>query len=104
MATSDPRPYSIMRYICTSLLKPEICIPNSDGTSRILFGSSAFVQGVSNLCGDSPVIFMADTNAGAGDFPTWAMFDTEPLVGLSGGKLGDYDLLEPYTCCNDTSE
>lgn len=33
---SDPKPYSIMRYICTSLLNPENCIPNLSGTSNIL--------------------------------------------------------------------
>jgi len=100
VATSDPRPFSIMRYICTSLLNPEICVPNSDGTSKILFGSSVFVEGVSELCGDTPVVVMFDSNAGAGDFPTWVMFNTEPLLGLAGAV--DNDGLEPYTCCNDT--
>ena len=102
VADSDPKPYSIMRYICTSLLNPENCIPNLSGTSNILFGSDSFVQGVTELCGDNPVIFMADTNAGAGDFPTWAMFNTKPLMGIHG--VGGYDGLEPYTCCNDTME
>jgi len=100
VATSDPRPFSIMRYICTSLLNPEICVPNSDGTSKILFGSSVFVEGVAELCGDAPIIVMFDSNAGAGDFPTWLMFNTEPLLGLAGAV--DNDGLEPYTCCNDT--
>ena len=98
-ATSDPSPWSIMRYICTTQLDPTICVPNSDGTS-ILFGSSVFVKGVSDLCGDTPVIFMADTNAAAGDFPTWGMFNSQPLIGLNG--VGGYDALSPYTCCNDT--
>lgn len=45
--------------------------------------------------------FIHSTNAGAGDFPTWAMFNTKPLADLSGGN--GRDGLEPYTCCNDTA-
>ena len=59
--TSDPRPFSIMRYICTSLLGQDSnCVPNENGTS-IVFGTSVFIDGVAEFCGDVPMIFMLDT-------------------------------------------
>jgi hypothetical protein len=59
-ATSDPQPFSIMRYICTSLLGQSMCVPNENGTS-IIFGTAEFTQGVSDFCGDVPLLFMMDT-------------------------------------------
>lgn len=65
MGTSNPRPHSIMQYICTSILGQENCVPN-ENESSFVFGTHAFVDGVLELCGDHtsghyPIIFMADT-------------------------------------------
>lgn len=105
MATSNPRPYSINQYVCTQELGQENCVPNEGGTSFV-FGTKSFVDGVLDFCGKEasshyPIIFMADTNALAGDFFTSALFNVWPLTDLQG--VGGLTGLEPYTCCNDTS-
>lgn len=93
--TSDPKPNSIAQYLCT-LLNTRDCVPNLTNSS-ILFGTDVLVPGVSEFCGNNPVIFMADTNAGMGYISTGSMFSIEPLMSLEG-----YSPLSPYTCCNDT--
>jgi hypothetical protein len=80
--TSDPKPNSIAHYLCT-LLNTKDCVPNLTDSS-ILLGTDVLVPGVSEFCGNNPVIFMADTNAGMGYVSTGSMFSIEPLMSLEG--------------------
>jgi len=94
--SDDPKPYTYATYLCT-LLNTNECIPNFSNTS-ILFGTDVLVPGISEFCGDNPLIFMADTNAAMGYVTTGSMFSSQPMM-----FLRDYSSFSsPYTCCNDT--
>mmetsp|Transcript_30017 Transcript_30017/g.67726 ORF Transcript_30017/g.67726 Transcript_30017/m.67726 type:complete len:500 (-) Transcript_30017:40-1539(-) len=76
------------------------CERNEDGTSKIL-GTSELVRGVERVCGDTPVVFMADSNIQSPSISTSSMFMSShghhnPLADLS-------DHSTPYTCCNTRS-
>lgn len=93
--TSDPKPYSIQKYLCT-LDDTHRCVRNLTNSS-ILFGTDVLISEVTKFCGDIPIIFMADTNAAMGYVTTGSMFLDKPL-----SLLQDATPLSPYTCCNDT--
>jgi len=77
------------------------CMLNHDGTSRVR-GTSNLVSSVLDLCGDVPIIFMADTNIISPEISVEDIFlSTEsinnPLAGLVEFSDGD----SPFTCCNE---
>jgi hypothetical protein len=96
MVGIDPSVETLLWSACTNDRNRASCLKNSDGTS-IIFGTSVFVTEVRDFCGDVPIVFMGDTNASNGDFPTGEMFLIEPL-----SKLADAAPLVPCSCCNDT--
>ena len=84
--------FSIMRYICTYQYSPALCVPNLSETS-IIFGTDVFVSGVSDFCGELPIIIAADTNAAMGDFNA-ALFLTTDSLRVTNTE----HRLWPYTC------
>ena len=92
-------PFAIQQYVCTTQLQTEQCIlsPSKDS---ILFGSDVFVQGITDFCGNVPILVMTDTNVGMGDFASDRLFNVPPLNQLE--SIADKETTDPYTCCNDT--
>jgi len=94
--TSDPKPYLIENNKCM-LVNTKDCLPNQEKSS-IIFGTSTLVSGVTRFCGDNPIIFMTDSNAGMGYVSTSEMFLSEPMMSLT-----DHERLSSYTCCNSAA-
>jgi len=84
---------------CLALPCLALSVRISDYAVLIRIRTSTLVSGVTRFCGDNPIIFMTDSNAGMGYVSTSEMFLSEPMMSLT-----DHERLSSYTCCNSTAK